>query len=243
MKIGQHDKFDMSYVRQEDDKSEKLWSKINGKFYVFSDFELLIVECGFQDEGQIALGDMFTQVNMKEYVSSRIAKRLFSLWKQEDESKQLVGSKAWNRGRRVGIDLRQVIAKDKEDYRGCESIIHKQVLFLIQRRFEYWEFILNLQLKIGMSSSVKFNRNMEEIEQGPITKIFAAGGQYVVKRLYVLVSNKKQFSFEIGRILLKILDRWMVKTTKVMSMRNCQSQQVKERWKDIQDNIKEMVYR
>ena len=84
-----------------------------------------------------------------------------------------------------------------------------------------------------MSNSVKFNRNMEEIEQGSITKNFVADGQYVVERLYVLVLNTKQSSFEIGRILLKILDRWMMKTTKVMSMRNCQSQQVKERWKDI----------
>ena len=34
--------------------------------------------------------------------------------------------------------------------------------------------------------------------------------------MYVLVSNKKQF-FEIGRMLLKLLDRWMMEITKMIS--------------------------
>ena len=75
--------------------------------------------------------------------------------------------------------------------------------------------------------------NMEEIEQSSITELFAADGQYVVEKLYVLVLSKKKYYFEVERILLNLLDRWMIKTTKVTSMRNCQSQQVKERWKDI----------
>ena len=60
----------MSYAYQEDDKSEKLWIRINGTCNVFSDFESLIVEYGFQDKGQTSLGDMFSQVNLKKYVSS-----------------------------------------------------------------------------------------------------------------------------------------------------------------------------
>ena len=57
------------------------------------------------------------------------------------------------------------------------------ILFLIQRRFEYREFILNLQLKIEMNSSVKFNRNMEEIEQSSITQIFETDEQYFLVNL------------------------------------------------------------
>ena len=37
-----YDNFDMPYAHQEDDKSEKLWSRIDGKCNAFSDFELLI---------------------------------------------------------------------------------------------------------------------------------------------------------------------------------------------------------
>lgn len=166
----------MSYAYQENDKSEKTWSRVSGKCNVFPDFELLIVECGFQDEGQISLGDMFAQVNIKKYVSSGNVESQFSLCNQEDESKQLVDSEVLDEGRKVGIALKQVITEEKENYKGCESIVHKQNLFLIQRRLEYREFILNLQLKIWMDSSVKFNRNMEEIEQGSITKIFATDG-------------------------------------------------------------------
>lgn len=68
----------MSYIHQEDDRSEKLWSRVseerNGKCNIFLDFELLIVEFCFQDEVQTTLGDMFAQVNMKEGVNARIAK-------------------------------------------------------------------------------------------------------------------------------------------------------------------------
>jgi len=58
----------MSYIHQEDDKSENLWSKLNEdrdrKFNIFSDFELLIVECGFQDKEQTTLGYMFALINI-----------------------------------------------------------------------------------------------------------------------------------------------------------------------------------
>ena len=50
---------------------------VGGKCNAFSDFELLIFECIFQDEGQTALGDMFVCANMKEYVNSRIAENQF----------------------------------------------------------------------------------------------------------------------------------------------------------------------
>ena len=70
-----------------------------------------------------------------------------------------------------------------------------------------------------MKNSVKFNVNMETIEQGSITEIFVANGQCIVGRSYVLVSNKEQYYFEIKEILLKILDEWMMKTTKVIGMR------------------------
>ena len=60
---------------------------------------------------------------------------------------------------------------------------------------------------------------------------------------YVLVSNKEQSSFEIEKIPLKILDKWMMKTTKLIGMGIFQSQQVKKRWKDMKDSIKKMVWK
>ena len=74
---------------------------------------------------------------------------------------------------------------------------------------------------------------METTKQGSITKIFVVDGQYVVGGSYVLVSNEEQSSFEIEKIPLKILDKWMMKTTKVVGMGIFQSQQVKKRWKDM----------
>jgi len=93
--------------------SQEIFGRINGTCNVFYDFELLIVECGFQEEGQTTLGDRFAQVKMKEYVSSRFVERTFSLWKQEDESKQLVDLEVQNEGREVGIALKQVIVEEK----------------------------------------------------------------------------------------------------------------------------------
>ena len=62
-------------------------------------------------------------------------------------------------------------------------------------------------------------------------------------RSYVLVSNEEQYYFGIEKIPLKILDKWMMKTTKEITMRIFQNQQVKKRWKDMQENIKKMVWK
>ena len=71
---GGYDKFDMSYAHQEDDKSEKTWSKVNeerdGKCNMFFYFQLLTIECVFQDERQIVFGDIFVSGDIKVYVSS-----------------------------------------------------------------------------------------------------------------------------------------------------------------------------
>jgi len=246
-KTRQCEKFDMSYIHQEDDKSENSWSRINEDrdrtCNIFSDFELIIDECDFQGEGQATLRDMLALINMKEDVNYGAAKGQFSFWKQEDESKQQVDLETWNRGRRVGIALNQIIAEEEEDFWKCGSIVHRHILLLIQRRLKCREFILRMQLENWVSSSTKVDKKMEKIEQSSIINIFSARGQYIVERLYVLVLNNAQSSFEIGRTLLKLFDRWMMTTTKIMSIRNFQSQRIKGRWKDIQNNIKKLVYR
>ena len=139
--------------------------------------------------------------------------------------------------------LKQVIVEEEEDFRICGSTFHRQILFLIQRRLKCQEFILRMKLENWVSSSTKFDRKMEEIEQNSIIKIFAAREKYIVGRLYVLVLKNAQSSFEIGRTLLKLFDRWMMKNTKITSVRNCQSQQIKGSWKEIQNNIKKLVYK
>ena len=63
----------MSYAHQKDEKSEKTLSRFNEKrdekFNMFYEF-LLIVECVFQGERQIVLGDIFACANIEEYGSS-----------------------------------------------------------------------------------------------------------------------------------------------------------------------------
>jgi len=81
-----------------------------------------------------------------------------------------------------------------------------------------------MQLEDWVNSSTKVDKKMEKIEQSSIINIFAARGQYIVERLYVLVLNNAQSCFETGRTPLKLFDRWMMKTTKIMSIRNFQSQ-------------------
>lgn len=237
----------MSYIHQEDDKSENSWSRINEDrdrtCNILSDFELIIVECDFQGEGQATLRDMLALINMKEDVNYGAPKGQFSFQKQEDESKQRVDLETWNRGRRIGIALNQIIAEEEEDFGKCGSIVHRQIFLLIQRRLKCREFILRMQLENWVRSSTKVDKKMEKIEQSSIINIFAARGQYIAERLYVLVLNNAQSSFEIGRTLLKLFDRWTMTTTKIMSIRNCQSQRIKGRWKDIQNNIKKLVYR
>ena len=129
------------------------------------------------------------------------------------------------------MTLKKIIVEKKEGCRRCKSVVHKQILFLIQRRFEFQDFILSLQLKIWMNNLVIFYVDMEVFEPSSITELFTADGQYEVERLYVIVSNKKQYSFEIGRMLLNFLDKWMKEITKMISIKICQRQQINERWK------------
>ena len=93
--------------------------------------------------------------------------------------------------------------------------------FLIQRSFEFQDFILSLQLKIWRNNSVIFYVDMEVFETSSITELFVADGQYVAGKLSVLVLNKKQSSFVIGKMLLQLLDKWMVEITKMISIRIC----------------------
>jgi hypothetical protein len=81
---GGYDKIDMSYAHQKDEKSEKTLSRVNEKrdekYNMFYEF-LLTVECVFQGERQIVLGDIFACENIEEYGSSRNANNQFSLLK------------------------------------------------------------------------------------------------------------------------------------------------------------------
>jgi hypothetical protein len=74
----------MSYAHQKDEKSEKHLSRVNEKrdekYNMFYEF-VLIVECVFQGERQIVLGDIFACENIEEYGSSGNADNQFSLLK------------------------------------------------------------------------------------------------------------------------------------------------------------------
>jgi hypothetical protein len=74
----------MSYAHQKDEKSEKTLSRVNEKrdekYNMFYEF-LLTVECVFQGERQIVLGDIFACANIEEYGSSGNADNQFSLLK------------------------------------------------------------------------------------------------------------------------------------------------------------------
>lgn len=160
---------------------------------------------------------MFGYANMKEYVNSEDAESQFSLWEQTGNSKQLIDLKVQDERRRVGIALKQIVAEEKEGCRGCKRTVHKQVLFLIQRRFECQDFILSWKLKFWMNKLVIFYVDMEVFEPSSITELFVADGKYEVERLFILVANKKQSSFKIERMLLKSLDKWMLKIPKMIS--------------------------
>ena len=74
----------MSYAHQMDEESEKTLRRVNEKrdekYNMFYEF-LLTIECAFQGERQIVLGDIFACANIEEYGSSGNADNQFSLLK------------------------------------------------------------------------------------------------------------------------------------------------------------------